>query len=362
MTTLSSIEVRCAVCGSVSWHSSLGSYYFNGSIYFDLQPVNVSPLCWRIQYCPTCHYCAPSIGKVENVHSDFDILAEELVRDLEKNGDLESVNEENEKNSDSDDLDITDNLNSDSSEDDFEKFDEKDVKLIEPAKKLVFPSSIYAIDDSFLSGYLDLSRFSDVEEEVKLPHEVDRDKLLEILNSYEYRLLVKVMKLENYPEVFIPNPIVLCFNHHILYSYICEKFEWFSLAGWYSMCCARSCDSSSNIFGRKNKPHLPEPKMRALNFFIKTILSGKSFSEDVVCEGLILVDISRRIREFGLAEKFLNFVEKAVFQAGYKLDPIQNKIIQYQRLFIKRQDNRSYIIDRHGNVFDERRKKVKMKM
>ena len=338
MTTISGIEVKCAVCGSVSWQTFVGSYYFRGSIYFNLQPADVSPLCWDLQCCPACHYCAPSIGegKVESLTMNILTSVEGEALDLEED------NEDFEENNNT--------------------INEEELKLIEPARTLVFPSSIYAIDDSFLSGYLDLSRFSDVEEEVKLPHEVDRDKLLEILNSREYRLLVKVMKLENYPEVFIPNPIVLCFNHHILYSYICEKFEWFSLAGWYSMCCARSCDSSSNIFGRKNKPHLPEPRMRALNFFIKTILSGKSFSEDVVCEGLILVDISRRIGKFGLAEKFLNFVEKAVFQAGYKLDPIQNKIIQYQRLFIKRQDNRSYIIDRHGNVFDERRKKVKVKM
>jgi hypothetical protein len=66
--------------------------------------------------------------------------------------------------------------------------------------------------------------------------------------------------------------------------------------------------------------------------------------------------------KFGLAEKFLNFVEKAVSQYGYELDLIKRKIIQYQRFFIKRKDNRSYIIDRYGSVLDERWKKVKVRL
>ncbi len=65
MTTLHEIEVRCAVCGSLSRRAVLSSTSSFGPPDLDLRPQG--PARWalefEIQRCEACGYCAPSLGQ-----------------------------------------------------------------------------------------------------------------------------------------------------------------------------------------------------------------------------------------------------------------------------------------------------------
>lgn len=316
MTTLSQVRVKCGVCGSSSWQGFLSSYYPFPSVYFDSKPEGVNPKCWH-QCCPTCHYCAPSIGEVEPVSS------------LDKKDEIFEFDDEVEE--------FLSRLN-DESLMDVEEID----KFVNAVQKFLFPLHVEPITGKFFSKFLDSTRFSKYEER-KLPHEVDKNKLIEIINSEEYRLMVSSVEVGYLSE-------------HILYSYICEKFGWLSPAGLSSMCCAWFCDDTFYYPFRKDESQ--KLRKRAFNFFVRAVLSEKSFAKDLISEGLILVDISRRMGEFELANRLLNFVEEIT--PHYELELIQKVIIKYQKVFIKKRDTKAYKIDGDGNVFDNRGRRIKL--
>src|SRR3954467_10420285 len=65
MTTVREIDVRCAVCGTLSRKAELTSTSSFGPPDLDLRPQG--PARWalefQIQRCENCGYCAPSIGQ-----------------------------------------------------------------------------------------------------------------------------------------------------------------------------------------------------------------------------------------------------------------------------------------------------------
>jgi len=331
MTTLASVKVKCAVCGYFSWHSTLGSFYSGNRIGFDLQPVAPNLSC-DVQYCPVCHYCAPSIGEVVDSRSllesdqEISIDIDEILKSLEEDGSSELL------------------------------FSKEILNLVKNAQGIVFKENLTDVDsDSFVQKYLDLSRFFRKNSKAKLLlHESDKKKLTDILESDEYKLLAEAIDKTTGEGL---RGFCLCYS--ILYSYICEKFNWFSEAGWYSLCCAKSC--YDYLWQRCfKKDETIKPRLRALRFFMKTILSGESFYRDIVDEGLILIELSRRTGKFEVARQLLNSLEEAITIYGYELGLIQKRLLQCQKYLIERRDSSEYIIDSNGSVFDSRKKKVNL--
>ena len=331
MSTLISVRVKCAVCGHSSWHSAFGSYYFSGQVGFDFQPVTPNPLC-DVQYCPVCHYCAPSIGEVVDSRSTLEI-DQEISIDIDEL--LKSLKED------------------DSSE---PLFSEEILNLVKSAQSIVFKENLTDLDvTSFVQKYLDLSRFFRENDKARLlPHKTDKKKLANILESDEYKFLAEVIDKTTCKGL---RGFCLCYS--ILYSYICGKFEWFSESGWYSLCCARNCYDYLWLQYLK-KDETTKPRRRALWLFIETVLSGKSFHKNVVNEGLILVELSRRIKKFDLARQFLSYLEEAIVLYSYEPEHIQKKILQCQRYLLEREDSSEYSIDSNGNIFDSRGKRVNL--
>jgi len=224
MTTLWQVKVKCEVCGSSSWQIAVVSYHFLGSLYFDSRPEGINLRCC-CQYCPVCNYCAPSIGKSEQVSP-----INSRISKFDDNGDIENF------------LSTLEN----ESIVDYGKI-KRVANLIQ---KFLFPSRIEPLTDEFFSKYLDLERFSSSNER-NLSYKVDINRIKKILNSEEYKLLLSLVE-ESY------------LSEHILYSYICEKFGWFPSAGLYSMCCAWFCDDTFYYQFRKDESQ--KLRKRAFNF------------------------------------------------------------------------------------------------
>lgn len=65
MTTIHTVNVKCALCGSVIEAISISSIYIRGFPDLDTRPSEMerSTICWWIQACPSCGYCAPRISQ-----------------------------------------------------------------------------------------------------------------------------------------------------------------------------------------------------------------------------------------------------------------------------------------------------------
>ncbi|MFA5761877.1 MAG: hypothetical protein WC877_09005 [Dehalococcoidales bacterium] len=70
-TTIKKIET-CSICGKTSEHTGVGSTNAFGKMDLDTRPPEMerSTLYMRIQTCPSCGYCAPSISKKIDKASD----------------------------------------------------------------------------------------------------------------------------------------------------------------------------------------------------------------------------------------------------------------------------------------------------
>jgi len=352
-------KIKCAICdslieGELSSYDPCCSYCSSpDKSFLSLEFFEPKVDC-VIYYCPVCHYCAPSIG--EEIR-DFDgccetdeVSIDKILRMLEE--DDEDVSKEKEDKFVKERKSVI-NVNAYLLE---KKCWEKREFVAETLSRLIVPSPVCEIDDEFCKKFLDLSRFcGDFEKERGFPHEVNKDKLVRILKSKEYELLVECME-------YIDSSI-----GYLIYAYICDKFRWFSTAGWYAMCCARKyCDPRSFLL-----PFLQEEfwkpffgidaarlmKKLALNFFIRSVLSGRNFSETLVSEGFVLIDISRTLGEFDLASRFLQLLEEAISKYRFKLYPIQKSVIQYQKMLIEKRDEEEYFVNRAGNIFSTRRRR-----
>ncbi len=353
-------KMKCAVCDSLI-EGELSSYYpclysfFPDKSFLTLEFFESKVNC-VICYCPVCHYCAPLIGEeIEDFEGKYEVYIDEVDTDLEeiyeilqmlKEDDEEEISEKKGKIVKEQKSIINIRFWLAGKKFSLEKLD----VVAEFFKKSIIPSSVCKIDDEFREKYLDLCRFyGGFEEELKLPHEVNKDKLMKILKSNEYKLLVEGMENIDPSMGFLT------------YSYICDKFGWFSTAGWYAMCYARKYYDSPSYRRRIFQELFWEPffgidatklvKKLALNFFIRAILSGKSFSETLVSEGFVLVDISRTIGEFELASRFLQLLEEAISKYRYELDLIQRNVIQYQKMLIEKGDEEEYFVFRTGKIY-----------
>ncbi len=362
-------RMKCAVCGSLiegelCSYDPCGPYSFFSnksslSLEFFEPKVNCVIRYCSVCYCPVCHYCAPLIGeKIKDFEGKYEVYIDEADPDLEeiyeilrmlKEDDEEEISEKKDK--------IVKDQKEQKSIINIrfwlagKKFSLEKIDVVaEFFKRSIIPSSVCKIDDEFREKYLDLSRFyGGFEKELKLPHEVNKDKLIKILKSNEYKLLVEGMENIDPSMGFLT------------YSYICDKFGWFSTAGWYAMCYARKYYDSPSYRRRIFQELFWGPffgidatkliKKVALNFFIRAILSGKSFSETLVSEGFILVDISRTIGEFELASRFLQLLEEAVSKYRYRLDLVQRNVIQYQKMLIEKGDEEEYFVFRTGKIY-----------